>query len=89
MKKLGKYVVQCVKSNNNEFGFGYRHKAGQFIAYSGKGVKDIEKAYIYDDLKHDDDDEGMNNECSLEENSGDWEEYYKYVPVEVIIKEKK
>lgn len=87
MKKLGRYVVQCIKTNNNKFGFGYKHKEGQFISYIGKGVSDIEKAYIYDDLKHNSDGLDPSNECALEENArDDWKEYYKYVPVKIVIK---
>lgn len=76
IKRNKKYVVQCIKGNNNKFGFGYRHKAGQFVGYSGKGV-DLQNAhvYIYGDPE---------NECGLvDQDTDEYKKYYKFVDVDV------
>lgn len=47
MKRNQKYIVQCLKGNNNRHGFGYRYKKGQYVTYSGKPTFDINEAYVY------------------------------------------
>ena len=73
MKKHVNYVVKCIKSNKNKFGFGYSHKKGQFVSADGKGV-DMNRAYIYSD----------DDECSLNECYNGWENYYKYIAVTIV-----
>ena len=76
MKKNQLYVVRCIKGNNNKFGFGHRHKIRQYISYTGKGVSDINEAYVYKNQPED--------YCPLEELDG-YEEYYEFVPVKITI----
>jgi len=76
---MKRYVVQCIKSNRNKFGFGYFHKKGQYVSYSGKAVKNINFAYVYDTEQDSD------NSCSLDEqDTCEWKEYYKYVNIKLL-----
>lgn len=77
MKKNQKYVVQCIKGNNGRFGFGYRHKAGQYVTTSGKGTNNINDAHVYKALTN-----NIYNEWGLDdEDAVEWEKYYQYVRV--------
>ncbi|MFA7218972.1 MAG: hypothetical protein WC119_00405 [Synergistaceae bacterium] len=72
------YVVRCIRDNNNRFGFGYRHKKGQFVTYIGKGSFDINEAHIY---KH-----NKNGDMVFDETTDLWEKYYEYVPLIILTK---
>ena len=74
--KLGHYVVRCIKGNNNKYGFGYRHKKGQYVTYRGKGSPDLSQAWIYSDTGH----YNEFDSCPLDDLE-DWDSYYEYVPV--------
>jgi hypothetical protein len=69
MKRNQKYVVQCVKTSDLLF-CGYKHKAGEYVTFSGHGTKDINEAHIY-----------TTNRGFL----GNIEKkYYRFVPVKLI-----
>ena len=78
MKKNQKYVVQCIKGNNNRFGFGFRHKAGQYVTYDGKGTDDLNEASVYSN--------SLDHYCTLDDLPKEWEKYYQYVPIKFVIK---
>ena len=74
-RKRSGYVVQCIKGNNNLFGFGWRHKKNQYIALYGKGTYYNTEAMIYDTQK---------DGPFVDEPSTLWKKYYKIIPVTVI-----
>jgi len=84
--KAKRYVVQCIQANRNKFGFGHNHKAGHYVMGNGKGNFDITRACIYDapvigDYRKIDENHvelPFEDECSRY-----WEEYYKYIPIEI------
>ena len=75
MKKSDPYVVQCKKGNNNRFCFGFRHKAGQYVTFTGEGSFDLNDAYIY----RDEIDEPPLADWDRE----DYRDYYHIIPVKI------
>ena len=75
MKRNQSYVVQCIKGNNNRYGFGFRHKKGQYVTYEGRGTFNIHDSHIYRNNDRD--------SCNLDECDGNWMNYYQYVPIEI------
>lgn len=71
-----KFVLRCIKSNKNKFGFGYSHSVGQYVSQSGRGATDINDAFIYG--------ESQAESCPLEDHR-EWENYYRIVPVKVEV----
>ena len=83
---MGTFVFQCIKTNRNRFGFGYAHKKGHYVAFSGRGTLNLQNAHIYDNFTKSDWGMLINNHPFAEGREGNkWKSYYKCVPVSVKI----
>ena len=89
MKRNQKYVVKCIKGNNNKCGFGHRYKVDQYVTYSGRPTNVLDEAHVYRHLRWTSDSFPEYNGCFEEENNDDWKVYFELVPVSVTTKEEK
>lgn len=89
MKRNQKYVVKCIKGNNNRCGFGYRYKVDQYVTYDGRPTNVLDEAHVYRHLRWTSDSFPEYNGCFEEENNDDWKVYFELVPVSVTTKEEK
>ena len=91
MKLNQRYVVKCIKGNNDRCGFGYRYKVDQYVTYNGRPTNVLDEAHVYRYLD-------INQQDSFPEYSGcfvddglpgdpdcDWKVYFELVPVSVRI----
>lgn len=86
--KMGTFVLQCIKANRNKFGFGYTHRYGHYVTYSGRGSFILKDAFVYNDSAKPEKDEWpeINDNPLLDcYDADEWKQYYKCIPVKVIV----
>ncbi len=80
MTKGQKYIVKCIKGNNNKCGFGYRYKSNQYVSFTGKPVSGIQNAHIYEYKNYD-------NDCAIRDVEN-WEQYFCIISIQIKLQKR-